>query len=184
MIPITLGAILGAITGGWLIVSLERREKDRKKRKAEWTYRDVASWMSWICVYAVMFSAIFGAIGWGVARILPAPPRQTEERVIVETLLPFAKNTEAGPTIYAILGIDGRPVRVRYNDGTSVKIGSCCDEKAPKIVETKDNPSIKRYHRPGYRGWFSLRLDKTWYEIYVPRKFLVPMNEVPTESLR
>lgn len=185
MVPIFLGTILGAVGGGLLGTHLA--SKDRKNFGTSWNGGYTTFWAVMFVIYVIAFGAVLGLVGYGINFLYPAPPRPVEERVVVETLLPFSKETETDPTIYGILFTYDNTVRVRYNDGTAVKVGLCCNGTAPRIVEAghDNHPSIKRYHRPGYRGWLSLRFDNTWYEIHVLRRgSIIPDQLIPAEILR
>lgn len=177
---IILGALILAVGAGTWVWVIAR--KDAKKNGKE---NLGADWVSIIIFAGLVLGATGGAIGFGVNLILPAPPLPVAQRVVVENLLPFPKNNEVDPTIYAIQLYYNHVIRVQYNDGTTVKVGLCCDEKAPKIVDAEENnPSIKRYHRAGYRGWFSIRLDKTWYEVHLPKNTIAYDQLIPGEILR
>jgi hypothetical protein len=101
-----------------------------------------------------------------------------EEKVIAQELFPFPKTNASDPTIYAVKLFTG--AHVRFNDGTQIRDGWCCDEKTPKYVDAEQT-SIKRYHHPGYLGWFSIRFGSTWYEIHAPKDTVASEYEFQTK---
>ncbi|MBI1888501.1 MAG: hypothetical protein HYS15_00995 [Candidatus Spechtbacteria bacterium] len=180
MITISLAALIAGIVAAKLNFS----DQKRKVKKYGETRLNALRVVN-IIMPSVCSCIIAGMVGYLTSSVLPAPPRPVEERVVVESLLPFQKDNETDPTFYSIR-ISG-DFFVRYDDGSGrVVTARCCNNITPKIVEIKDtednHASIKRYHSPAYFGWFSFRSSRTWYEIRVPSR--VPEQSIPLEILR
>lgn len=172
MVPIIVGGLLGAFFGclfwlWYLRQSRSIRNDARTAHPVPGPFRKVFD----LFIMGTIWMAFGALTGFVIAILLPAPALPVEEKIVIETLVPFDGVRDR--LVYAYQIRNGYRIQYQDSDG-KMKKGICCNKDEPQLVEKEGEAFIGRYIKPQYFGWFAFRFSWTWYELHVPPGSVVP----------